>query len=70
MTDEMSSYLEHKRIAVAVLRHAPWAYNPEPEIFVERTLNREVGFPRWRESVVFIPYNQGSVMKKILVHKT
>lgn len=68
--DEESYYLSHKRMAVAVLRYAPWAYNPEPEIFVERTLGREMGFLGWRKSVVFIPYSQGSVMKKILVHKT
>ena len=68
--DEESNFLSHKRIAVLVLRYAPWAYNPEPEIFVERTVHREVWFPLWPKSVVFIPYNQGSVMKKILVHKT
>ena len=69
---EESNFLRHKRIAVAVLRYAPWAYNPEPEIFVERTLSREVSKSslRWPKVVVFIPYNQGSVMKKILVHKT
>lgn len=69
-SDEESHYLDHKRIAIAILRHAPWAYNPEPEIFVERTVNREVDISQWRELVVFIPYNKGSVMKKILVHKT
>jgi hypothetical protein len=69
---EESYFLRHKRIVVIVLRYAPWAYNPEPEIFVERTLGREVSKSslKWPKSVVFIPYNQGVVMKKILVHKT
>lgn len=71
-TGEESNFLWHKRIAVAVLRYAPWAYNPEPEIFVERTLSREVSKSslKWPKVVVFIPYNRGRVMKKILVHKT
>ncbi len=68
-SDEESNYLSHKRIAVAALRYVPWAYNPEPEIFVERTLQREVGIEQWRESVIFIPY-KGSPITKILVHKT
>ena len=70
-SDEESHYLRHKRIAIAVLHYAPWAYNPEPEIFMERTRGREVDdHHHERKPVVFIPYNQGRVIKKILVHKT
>lgn len=70
-SDDESHYFRHKRIAIAVLRYAPWAYNPEPEIFMERTRGREVDDPHAilheRKPVVF---NQGRVIKKILVHKT
>ena len=35
-------HLEHSYAARFVLRHAPDLYNPSPEIFVERTLGREI----------------------------
>jgi hypothetical protein len=35
-------YLGHTWLARFVLRHAPGAYNPEPEIFYERTLGAEL----------------------------
>ena len=41
IADDGSGYLQHKRVASAVLVHAPWAYNPEPEIFAETILSGE-----------------------------
>ena len=38
---ERYRYLRHTRLATFVLRHAPGAYNPVPEIFSERTRGSE-----------------------------
>lgn len=38
---ESSGYTRHGPFATFVLRHFPAAYNPDPEIFRERTLGRE-----------------------------
>jgi hypothetical protein len=67
--DEMSSYLQHKRVPSAVLNHAPWAYNPEPEIFAERTLRRELDIDKWRKPIFYRIVRDGTI-KKILVHES
>ena len=64
--DEMSSYIEHKRLPGAVLNYVPWVYNPEPEIFAERTLGREVDFDTMQKPIVYRWVRDGSI-KKILV---
>ena len=69
--DEMSSYVQHKRVPSAVLNRAPWAYNPEPEIFAERTLGRELdmGIDKWRKPIFYRVWRDGTI-KKILVHES
>ncbi|WP_395094512.1 hypothetical protein [Armatimonas sp.] len=57
------TYTEHLRLARMVLNRAPWLYNPEPEIFVERTLGSEPT-PPWKLPVA---YHAGERISKILV---
>lgn len=40
-----SSYTQHTPIAKWVLSHAPERYNPDPEIFYERSAGQELGMP-------------------------
>jgi len=58
-----ASYTAHGPIATFVLRHFPAAYNPDPEIFRERTLGREARVDRY--PVVVWPSPEAPV--KILV---
>jgi hypothetical protein len=60
-----SSYLRHSWLARTVLKHAPAAYNPIPEIFIERTLSKEV--PAREEKPITFP-RRGAAMK-VLVHE-
>lgn len=66
--DDMGGYLRHNRLATFALIRIPWAYNPEPEIFVERTLGREVDIAT-AKTVVYRRFQDGRI-KKVLVHET
>jgi hypothetical protein len=67
--DAGAGYLQHKWVPNAVLSHAPWAYNPDPEIFAERTLGREVYLDEWRKPILYRIVRNGTITK-ILVHES
>ena len=45
-------YVEHSRLAEWTLTHAPALYSPVPEIFIERTVNREANEPGLLEALL------------------
>ena len=68
----MGDYLAHKPLAAAVLARAPALYDPEPEIFIERTLRSEVAWTRdgIRAAAAKLPHlmtADGSDIAKVLV---
>ncbi len=68
----MGDYLAPKPLAAAVLARAPALYDPEPEIFIERTLRREVAWTRdgIRAAAAKLPHlmaADGSDVAKVLV---
>jgi hypothetical protein len=67
LSAEPTMYLQHGTLARYVLQHWPSGYNPIPEIFIERTLGREIEL-RPDQSVVWPRGGRGP--KKVLVHET
>jgi hypothetical protein len=65
VTGDRVWYTRHSGIARFVMHHAPGLYNPEPEIFLERTLRRESS-PK-AEPVIAWP-NKGSPKKLLVLH--
>lgn len=61
---DLENTLEHTPMAKFVLNNFPWAYNPTPEIFVERTSHQEGGF--WGTTI----YKNRDKCKKAYVLKT
>jgi hypothetical protein len=62
---EVASYLRHGWLARTVLARAPAAYNPLPEIFIERTLGRETS-ARPEQPIV---WPRLGFPKKVLLHE-
>ncbi len=60
-------YLEHKSFPKWILSNYPSFYNPEPDIFGERTLHYE-GVGAGSSPVIF--YNKEGGAKKIMVHQS
>ena len=60
-----SGYLRHGWLASLVLEHAPFAYNPIVEVFVERTLGRESSASEERPVV----WPKTGVPHKVLIHE-
>jgi len=57
-------YLDHTPLARTVLRRAPFLYDPEPEIFVERLLHTE----RWSSPLLLpLAFTDGDRVTKVLV---
>lgn len=65
LSAEPTLYMQHGTLARFVLQHGPSSYNPIPEIFIERTLAREVTLKR--DQIVVWPRGGGDP-RKILVH--
>lgn len=60
-------YVNHKQLAYYILQNHPSLYNPEPEIFAERTLHREAVGPSF-SPVLFSTKSTG--ITKIMVHQS
>jgi len=57
-------YVAHSRLAEWVLEHHPTLYSPHPEIFVERTLGKEVG--NYREHLPLTYWPESGEVTKVL----
>jgi hypothetical protein len=62
------NYLQMSPLAKLVLAKAPQAYNPDPEIFVERTLHRDLMKHIAADEVVVFSTEDG-ISRKALVHE-
>lgn len=58
-------FLQHSRLAALVLRQVPWLYDPEPEIFVERSRHVECGGGSEQFPVAF--FTDDGIATKVLV---
>ncbi|MGA8006250.1 MAG: hypothetical protein WCA17_09125 [Burkholderiales bacterium] len=60
-------YLDHKPWASWVLSHFPALYHPEPQIFIERTLHREVSIHYGEPNAAVVWPVGGEIKTKILI---
>jgi hypothetical protein len=67
LSAEPTLYMQHGTLARYVLQHWPSGYNPIPEIFIERTLGREI---QVRPDQMVVWPRGGGPPKKVLVHES